>query len=192
MEGEEVAAMSLGAPAPSVVVSRFGMQHVPVRVRSLSTFATPDYIDSFTLDTPAARERSVEEWARAVLEEAALSRRYARRFWRLMGLRLGPPPYSSAHVQGWAIAGTGADWIRLETQSWYMSAEAVCLVDDDQVSLSLSLHFDRQPVGRLVWAFVEGPHQRAVPVMLRQAVAVVAGSSPRHRGQRATPTDHSL
>lgn len=64
--------MSLGAPAPSVVVSRFGMQHVPVRVRSLSTFATPDYIDSFTLDTPAARERSVEEWARAVLEEAAL------------------------------------------------------------------------------------------------------------------------
>jgi hypothetical protein len=40
------------------------------------------------------------------------------------------------------------------------------------VSLSLSLRYDRR-VGALVWALVSGPHQRAVPVMLRQAVRLM-------------------
>ena len=168
--------MTLGAPGPPTVVCRFGEHDVPDRVRTLSTFGAPDYIDSFTIKTPAAQERSAEGWADAVLEEAALSRRSARRLWQLMGLRLGPPPYSADHVQGWAITDTGADWVRLETESWYLSAQAVCLVDDVEVSLSLSLRHDRKPVGRFVWALVQGPHQRAVPTMLRQAVALVVDS----------------
>lgn len=168
--------MTLGAAGPPTVVCRFGVHDVPDRVRTLFTFDAPDYIDSFTIKTPAAQERSAEAWARAVLEEAALSRRSARRLWQLMGLRLGPPPYSAIHVQGWVISDTGANWIRLETESWYLSAQAVCLVDDVEVSLSLSLCHDRKSVGRLVWAFVQGPHQRAVPIMLRQAVALVVDS----------------
>jgi len=168
--------MTLGAPGPPTVVCRFGEHDLPDRVCKLSTFGAPDYIDSFTIKTPVAQERSPEGWARAVLEEAALSRRSARRLWQLMGLRLGPPPYSAAHVQGWAITDTGANWIRLETESWYLSAQAVCLVDDVEVSLSLSLRHDPKLVGRFVWAFVQGPHQRAVPIMLRQAVALVVDS----------------
>jgi hypothetical protein len=175
--------MALGAPATPNVVCRFGEHDVPDRVRSLCTFDAPDYIDSFSLRTPVARKRSAEGWVRAVLEEAALSRRSARGLWRAIGLRLGPPPYSASYVQGWAIAGTGADWIRLETQSWYLSAQAVCIVDDAELSLSLSLRYDNGPLGRFTWAFVEGPHRRAVPIMLRQAVALVADSSSQ--------TDHA-
>jgi hypothetical protein len=171
--------MSLGAPAAPNVVCRFGVHDVPERVRSLCTFDAPDYIDSFTLHTLAARERSAEGWARAVLEEAALSRRSARQLWLAIGLRLGPRPYSADHVQGWAIAGTGADWLRLETQSWYLSAQAVCLVDDAEVSLSVSLRYDNGPVGKLMWTLVEGPHRGAVPIMLRQAEALVANSSSK-------------
>ena len=162
--------MALDAASPSTVACRFGMQGVPERVHALCTFDAPDYIDSFTVHTSDARERSAEGWARAVLEEAELSRRSARRLWRLIGLRLGPKPHSAAHVQGWSIADTGADWIRLETASWYLYAQAVCLVDESEVSLSLSLRYRRAPVARFVWAFVEKPHQRAVPIMLRQAL----------------------
>ena len=99
--------------------------------------------------------------------------------WRLMGLRLGPR-HSPDHVQGWKIAAHGDNWIRVETASWYMTAQAVCLVEEGQVSISLSLHYDHA-VAIVVWALVSGPHQRAVPVMLSQAVRLV------ERGSTTTP-----
>jgi hypothetical protein len=95
----------------------------------------------------------------------------SRVLWRLMGLRLGPR-HSPDHVQGWKIAARSDNWLRVETASWYMTAQAVCLVEEGQVSISLSLRYDR-PIAALVWALVSGPHQRAVPVMLRQAVELM-------------------
>jgi hypothetical protein len=53
-----------------------------------------------------------------------------------------------------------------------MTAQAVCLVEEGQVSISLSLRYDR-PIAALVWALVSGPHQRAVPVMLCRAVELM-------------------
>lgn len=147
-----------------------GVDEVPVAVRALGTLGEPDYADLFTAMAPAATDRTAEDWARLVLERAPVSRDHARRFWRLLGLRLGPPG-SPDHVQGWRIAARDDRWIRLETGSWYMTAQAVCLVEDGRVSLSLSLRYRRpRPVGALVMALVAGPHQRAVPVMLHQAV----------------------
>jgi hypothetical protein len=148
-----------------------GVHQVPEAVRSLCTLAAPDYIDCFIVTTPTASNHSAEDWARAVLERAPLSRRSARLIWRLLGLRLGPP-HSPDHVQGWRIAACGDNWLRVETASWYASAQAVCLVEHGQVSVSVSLHYDRPPAA-LVWALVSGPHQRAVPVMLRQAVRLI-------------------
>jgi hypothetical protein len=157
----------------STVASLVGVGEVPEAVRALTTLADPDYVDLFTVTTTMATHRSAEQWARAVLEQAPLSRRNARVLWRLMGLRLGPRD-SPDHVQGWKIAARGDNWIRVETASWYVTAQAVCLVEETQVSISLSLRYDRpRPVGALVWARVSGPHQRAVPVMLRQAVRLM-------------------
>lgn len=155
----------------SAVSSLVGVHDVPEAVRARTTLTKPDYIDLFTVTTPMATDNSAEEWARAVLEQAPLSRRNARRLWRVMGLRLGRPR-SADHVQGWTIAARGDNWLRVETASWYLTAQAVCLVEERQVSLSLSLRYDRR-VGALVWALVSGPHQRAVPVMLRQAVRLM-------------------
>jgi hypothetical protein len=156
----------------TTVSSIVGMDDVPEDVRSLITLAEPDHVDLFTIETPSAEDHSAEEWARAILEQAPVSRRNARALWRLIGLRLGPPG-SPDHVQGWTIAARGDNWLRLETASWYLTAQAVCLVEPGQVSISLSLRYDRPPAA-LVWAGIAGPHQRAVPVMLRQAVTLLA------------------
>ncbi len=159
----------------SAVSSLVGVHDVPDRVRALTTFDEPDYVDLFTVTTPRATDWSAEEWARAVLEQTEVARSNARKLWRLIGLRLGPPR-SPDHVQGWKIAARGDNWLRVETASWYLTAQAVFLVEPGQVSLSLSLRYDR-PVAAAVWAGVSGPHQRAVPVMLRQAVQLMAGVS---------------
>lgn len=149
----------------SAVSSLVGVHDVPEGVRGLTTLAQPDYVDLFTVTTPRATDRSPEEWTRAILGAGG---RNARVLWRLMGLRLGPP-HSPGHVEGWRIAARGDNWLRVETASWYVTGQAICLVEEGQVSLSLSLRYDR-PVAALVWALVSGTHQRGVPVMLRQAV----------------------
>ena len=169
--------MDVDVQPRATVSSRVGCQEVPEAVRSLTTFAEPDYVDLFTIEASGAGDSSAEAWARAVLERAPLSRSNARRLWGLMGLRLGPPG-SPDHVQGWRIAERGDGWIRCETASWYTAAEAVCLVGDDQVSISLSLRYDQRLIARLVWAVIAGPHQRAVPVMLHQAVKLMATPGP--------------
>jgi hypothetical protein len=153
--------------AMSTVSSLVGVHDVPEAVRSLTTLTDPDYVDLFTVTTPAAADRPAEEWARAILEQGPS----ARVLWRLMGLRLGPR-HSPGHVQGWKIAARRDNWLRVETASWYLTAQAVCLVEEGQVSISLSLRYDR-PIAALVWAVVSGPHQRAIPVMLRQAVGLI-------------------
>lgn len=154
------------------VSSVVGVNDVPPAVRSLTTLADPDYVDLFTITTPMATDKTAEEWSRAILEQAPLSRRNARALWRLMGLRLGPR-HTPDHVQGWKIAARGDDWMRVETASWYVSAQAVCLVEQGQVSISLSLRYDR-PFAQLVWFLVSDPHQRAVPIMLHQAVKLMS------------------
>lgn len=88
-----------------------------------------------------------------------------------MGLRLGPR-HSPGHVQGWKTAARGGNCLRVETASWYMTAQAVRLVEEGQVSISLSLRYDR-PIAALVWAVVLGPHQQAIPGMLREAAGLM-------------------
>jgi hypothetical protein len=170
----------------SAVSGVVGVDSVPDRVRSLTTLTDPNYADLFTITAPTATDHTAEQWVRAVLERAPLSQRHARRLWRIMGLRLGPP-HSSDHVQGWRIAGRGENWLRAETGSWYATAQAVCLVGEGEVAISLFFRYDH-PVAKLVWRFVSGRHQRAVPVMLRQAVRVMEQprtSEPQHdRGAR--------
>jgi hypothetical protein len=144
-----------------------GVDDVPESIQRLSTIPRADYVDSYTAATTNVRDRSPEEWARAVLEDTPLGHR-ARLLWRLLGLRLGPPS-SPDHVQGWKIAARGDDWIRVETSSWFATAHAICNVDDGHVSLALFLRYDR-PIARLIWGPVSVMHQRAVPVLLHQAV----------------------
>ncbi len=55
-------------------------QHnVPEAIRFLSTLASPDYVDLFTIATDGAAARSPEQWARAAVEAAGLAGQFV---WR--------------------------------------------------------------------------------------------------------------
>ncbi len=139
---------------------------VPRRIRDLATF-DPDYADCCTVTTGDGWDRSPEQSARAVLEATPLGRR-ARVLWQGLGLRLGPTG-SPDHVQGWRIADRGDTWIRLDTDSWCLTAEAVFQLEGGRLSLALFLRYDR-PIASRIWAPVSVIHRQAVPQLLDQAV----------------------
>ena len=158
---------SIGREADDTVMTVVGLSNIPDSTRSLDTLASPDYVDLFTADTSGATDQSAEEWARAVLEDTPIGRS-APVLWRQLGLRLGPTP-SPDYVHGWKIADRGDDWIRIEANSWFMTAHAVVHVNDGQLSLALFVRYD-QPIAALIWPPVSAMHRRGVPVMLRQAL----------------------
>ena len=147
--------------------SVFQQPNVPEAVRSLSTLATPDYVDLFRITTDGTAGRSPEQWARAGVEDAAgLAGQFV---WRVLcGLRLGWRP-SPDYVGGWKIADRGDSWIRLEAASWFMTAQIVVQADDRQLSVATFIRYDR-PMAALVWPPLSAGHRLAMPGLLRQAV----------------------
>src|SRR5262249_28321080 len=133
-------------------------------------------------ETPVATDHSAEEWARAILERAPISRRNARRFWRLIGLRLGPPG-SPDHVQGWRIAARHDGWMRLEAASFYLTAQAAWLCEPGRVGRGAGAGRGgvrwawrggpARPRGRWAGAPPAGPQGRPVPVMRRRGGGVM-------------------
>jgi hypothetical protein len=159
-------------PASSRVIGEVGWEHIPAAVRDASGITAPSYADRFRIGVGERREASAEAWARIILEGTPTGQS-APRLWRLLGLRLGPTG-SPDHVQGWEIAHREGHWVRLATASWAMSARAVVWLDDAEVSLALFVRVDRLPAA-VIWPPVAVLHRRAVPVMLRQAVAAPTG-----------------
>jgi hypothetical protein len=158
-----------------------GVENVSEAVRARSTLARIDYADTVTVATEEI-DATPEQWMRAVLEESPIGQS-APRLWRAIGLRLGPRP-SPDHIQGWKIAGRGADWIRVETSSWMMTGEAVVQVTGRNVSLALFLRYD-SPVALWVWRVISVQHRRAVPVMLHQGMQVLRSrAAPENLGVR--------
>jgi hypothetical protein len=148
---------------PTVLQER----NVPAAICSLSTLATLDYIDLFTVTSSEAARWSPEQWAHGVVEDAAgVGGQFV---WRvLLGLTLERQP-SPDRVGGWKIAGRGDDWIRLESASWFLTAQIAVQVDDGQVSVATFIRYDRR-IAALMWPPLSIVHRRAMPALLRQAV----------------------
>ena len=86
---------------------------VPADARMLSTLGRIDYEDGFSVDLPEVRERTAEQWARAVIENAPGSFRTSLpRGWRALGLKHGPVD-SESHVLGWPIRTNTPDVVLL-------------------------------------------------------------------------------
>lgn len=136
---------------------------VPESVRALSALPEIDYADLFTVATDASR--TPEQWARRMFGDVpSIGERV---IWRgLLGLRLESSPET---VAGWRIADRGDDWIRLATESWFLSANLVVIATGGDVSLATFLHYDRFP-GRVVWPPLSAVHRALVPGVLRRAV----------------------
>ena len=132
--------MSVGS-----VSSAVGTHEIPEYVGAISSLPDMDYADRFALSTDA--DATPEQWARAMFGNVP---GIAQQFiWRgLLGLRLSRGR-SPATVGGWRIGGWGADWIRLETASWFLSADLLVQTVDERVSLTTCLHYDRR-LGRIV------------------------------------------
>jgi len=121
----------------------------------------------------AARQlRSAADTAREMLRFRGnqLSSAAEVLIWRvLLGLRL-TRGRSPATVAGWRISGRGADWVRLEAASWFLTGNLLVLTADGRVSLATFLHYERR-VGRWVWPPLSALHRRLVPGVLRSAAA---------------------
>jgi predicted oxidoreductase len=143
---------------------------VPDAIRSLTTMATHDYVDVFTVTTSAAQDWSPEHWARAGLDFAAgLAGQFV---WRvLLGLRLERRS-SPDYVAGWKIVGRDDSEVVLEAASWFLTAQIVVRVGDGQVSVATFIRYDR-PIAGLVWPPLSVGHRRAMPGLLRQAARIL-------------------
>ncbi|HVM41199.1 MAG TPA: hypothetical protein VM618_10530 [Acidimicrobiia bacterium] len=144
---------------------------VPETVRSLHALTDLDYVDLFTVEAPDARRHAPAEWARAIMEHAP-TMRGGRVLWRLLGLRLGPLG-SPDHAGGWTIDGGGDDWVRASVDAPLFTGRAVVTVDPDAVSLSLAVRYTTR-LAPVVWGPVSRAHQRGVPILLREAVQIMA------------------
>ena len=145
-------------------------QQVPESIVALCGFDDADYVDVFTSET-VGTTRTPEQWARALIEEAAgLGGRIV--FRGLLGLRL-TRQRSPDHVGGWKIAGRGDGWIRLEAESWLLRAHIVVQVYEASVSAGTFLAYDR-PIAKRIWTPASSFHRYAMPFLLRKAAASLA------------------
>jgi hypothetical protein len=147
----------------------------PPAARALSTLSRVDYEDAFLVEAAPAQDRTGEQWARAVLEDAPMSTRKAlSRGWSALGLRLGSTE-SDQFVLGWEVR--------------HVTPDAVLLGASGRIGLSGELLFQRQQqtllfatfvrlenrVARGLWARIELRHRQVVRDLLEQA------SSPERR-----------
>ena len=139
---------------------------IPAPDRALSSLPTIDYADHFTLATDA--EATPEQWARAMFGNTPSPAEIL--IWRvILGLRLRRG-HSPDTVAGWRIGARGADWIRLEAASWFLSGNLVVHAPMGQVSLWTFLRYDG-PTGHYAWPPLAAIHRGLVPGVLRQAAA---------------------
>ncbi|MFI9721885.1 hypothetical protein ACIHFE_19865 [Streptomyces sp. NPDC052396] len=160
------------APAAHLVPTVRRQHLIPEAIRALGIIAESDYLDLFTVTTSGVTSASPERWARAAIEEAQGLK--AQFVWRvLLGLRLGWGT-SPDHVGGWRIAERGPDWLRVQADSWLLTAHLVFHVDDRHTSVATVIHYNHPMASRL-WPVMSMEHRRAMPGVLRGAHRVQAG-----------------
>jgi hypothetical protein len=167
------------------VVGAVGTHQISEGTRALSSLPEIDYVDLFTLDLGSGSDGGFgtgsgatpgvtpERWARAMFGDVPSVAEQV--IWHgVLGLRLrsGRSPDT---VGGWRIGGRGDGWIRLETESWFLSCNLLVQVAGDQVSLATFLRYDRS-VGHVVWPPLAAIHRGLVPGVLRSAAARIRAS----------------
>ncbi|MDQ2660508.1 MAG: DUF2867 domain-containing protein [Actinomycetota bacterium] len=159
-----------------------GLSAIPDPDRAASSLPDADYADAFTVPTDAVG--SPEQWARAMFGDTPSP--IQRFIWRgLLGLRLSRSR-SPRTVAGWRIAERGDRVIRLETGSWFMSAELVVRTSDGRVSLATFVRYERR-FGSVVWPPLSAVHRLLIPRVLRTADRIRARDQSRPEVTRPRP-----
>jgi hypothetical protein len=142
---------------------------VPPAARALSTLSHVDYEDAFLVETGPAQDRTGEQWARAVLEEAPIIMRRALPWaWFVLGLQLGSTR-SDRFVFGWEVRRSTPDFVLLAASS-RLGLPAELLFERRQQTLLYATFVQQEnPIARAVWAGVAPGHRRVVRYVLEQA-----------------------
>ena len=142
---------------------------LPPDARTLTTLPRVDYTDCSVLETARAGDRTGEQWARAMLEEApAGMRTNLRRGWFALGVRLGSTDDPDL-VLGWPIRRSSPDFALLAARSLFgMEAEILVKRLQDGVLAATFMRFSN-PAVRVFWAGFGFQHRRVVRHLLVQA-----------------------
>ncbi len=128
-----------------------------------------DYDDSFAAPHAAADERTPEQWARAVFEQAPRPVRWFLLIGFRYGLGLKFGPWSSPeHVLGWAIIDRSPDSVTIESRSWFLTSRLVFRAETTRVTQSTYVRYDRR-IAAIIWPPVSVLHRQIVPRILRHA-----------------------
>jgi hypothetical protein len=141
---------------------------VPADARALSTLSRIDYQDAFLVDVPAP-ERTAEQWARAILEDAPMTtRRALQSGWSAIGLKLGGARPGRS-VLGWELRRSNADFVLLAAESRIgMPGQLLFQRRQDTLLFATFVQQDN-PLARATWAGVEPVHVPIVRRILEQA-----------------------
>jgi hypothetical protein len=149
------------------VTSAIGVSDVPEAVSKGARPARLDYVDRFTILTPKASEKTPEQWTRRLFGDTP---NFIKRFlWQVLcGLRLRGPATDT--VAGWSIGARGDDWIRLDTNGWYMDGSLIVSAEPAGLSLVTVLRYHGR-LGAILWGgALSRIHRRLAPGLLRKAV----------------------
>jgi hypothetical protein len=161
------AASGLGTRGSSA--DRVRQVAVPPAARALSTLSHIDYEDAFLVETGPAEDRTAEQWARAILEDAPFSVRSALLSgWSAIGLKLGGGAFRRS-VLGWEVRGSTPDFVLLGADSHIgMPGELLFKRGRHALLFATFVQHDNH-VARAVWAAVEPVHVPTVRHVLEQA-----------------------
>jgi hypothetical protein len=142
---------------------------VPPTARRLSTLPRLDYADAFLVEVgPAARDRTPEQWARVILDDAPIAVRSAlRSVWLAVGLELSSARPARS-VLGWEVRRSTREFVLLGGSSPIgLSAELLIKRQKHELLFSTLLQ-QRNPLARAVWAAIEPVHRPTVRYVLEQ------------------------
>jgi hypothetical protein len=146
---------------------------VPPGARARSTLPRIDYADSFLVETGLGQERTAEQWARAILEDAPILMQQVLRWgWATLGLKLRTTP-SRHSVLGWEVRHAVPNFVLLGAHS-RTGMPAELLFERQRSALTVTTFCQlTNPAARAVWVPVERIHRRVVPYVLGQRVETI-------------------
>ena len=140
---------------------------VPEDARALSTLDRIDYADAFLVAMERVGDRTAEEWARALLEDApATLRGRLVSGWSALGLKLGR---GRGSVLGWEVRRSTPEVVLLGACSRIgMPGELLFMHEPRGLLFATFVRHDNV-LARRMWARVEPTHVRVVRQVLSAA-----------------------
>ena len=156
---------------PAVVRQR----SIPEEIRSLDTFAKPDYADMFTTTAASMSAIPPAQWARAVFKNGPLRVRLVVLGAALVQRAILGMPAGRRHgdklMFGWRIADGGDNWVRLESSSGLLSGHIILHRDGQQVSGATFVRYNRR-LAALIWPPVAVVHRWVARFLVRHAATI--------------------